>query len=84
MRGTLVGLFRLGLFWGDGFMGWVFGAAVTVVGMVLWATFRVPMDKSAKGDAPVAVSGRVRLLIEIAVFGIGAYGWFVTGPMWLA
>lgn len=32
----------------------------------------------------MAVSGRVRLLIEIAVFGLGAYGWFVTGPMWLA
>ena len=80
----LVGLFRLGLDTGTGAWRWVLAGALTFVAMALWATFRVPGDASAKGDAPYSVSGSVRLLIELVVFGGGALGWFVAGPLWMA
>lgn len=80
----LIGVFRLGFDAGTGVWRWVFAFAFTFAAMALWATYRVPGDKSAKGDAPFAVSGPVRLLIELVVFGAGLFGWFVAGPSWMA
>jgi hypothetical protein len=80
----LVGTFRLGLEVGTGIWRWVLAVGFTFAAMALWATFRVPGDQSAKGDAPYAVSGPMRLLIELVVFGAGAVGWFVAGPNWMA
>jgi hypothetical protein len=57
---------------------------LTFVAMALWATFRVPGDASARGDAPYSVTGPARLVIELVVFGGGALGWFVAGPSWMA
>lgn len=80
----LVGLFRLGNELGSG--GWKFGLAVglTLAAMLIWATYRVPGDGSANGDAPIAISGTARLIIELVIFGAGAVGWFVAGPIWFA
>lgn len=80
----LAGLFRLGLSLGEGFGRWLLAFGLTFIAMALWASFRVPGDPSAKGDAPVPVNGRTRLVIELLVFGAGGFGWFVTGPRWLA
>ncbi|MEX0795934.1 MAG: YrdB family protein [Acidimicrobiia bacterium] len=80
----LIGLFRLGLELGTGLWRWVLAAGFTFAAMALWATFRVPGDRSARGEAPYSVSGPVRLLIELVVFGAGAFGWFVAGPNWMA
>ncbi len=80
----LVGLFRLGLEVGTGPWRWILAVGFTFAAMALWATFRVPGDRSAKGDAPYPVSGPVRLLIELVVFAAGAVGWFVAGPSWMA
>lgn len=80
----LVGVFRLGLEVGTGLWRWVLAFGFTFAAMALWATFRVPGDRSAKGDAPYPVSGPVRLLIEILVLGGGVFGWFVAGPSWMA
>jgi hypothetical protein len=52
--------------------------------MILWATYRVPGDGSANGEAPMAVNGRVRLAIELVVLGLGSFGWFVAGQTWVA
>lgn len=58
-----------------GYWGWTQNAGLwriaAVVGLpliaaILWGTFRVPGDP---GDAPVAVPGIVRLLVEALVFG---------------
>lgn len=54
--------------------GWKMGGAARyvlaigtpLVAMAVWAVFRVPGDP---GNAPVAVSGLVRLLIEALIFG---------------
>jgi hypothetical protein len=51
---------------------WVAGAAGLLVSMGLWVTFNVPGDPSRSGEAPVPVSGRVRLAVEYLVFGGGA------------
>ena len=80
----LIGLFRLGLEIGTDLWKWVLAAGFTLAAMALWATFRVPGDRSASGEAPYSVSGPGRLLIELAVFGSGAVGWFATGPSWMA
>ena len=80
----LIGLFRLGLEVGTDLWGWAFAVLLTFAAMALWASFRVPGDRSASGEAPYAVAGPVRLLIEMVVFGTGAFGWFVAGPDWMA
>ena len=81
---SLIGVFRLGLSLSSGVTGWVLGLAFTLAAMILWATFRVPGDESANGQAPYPVSGPIRMLIEVALFGAGAVGWFVAGPEWMA
>jgi Protein of unknown function (DUF2568) len=81
---SLVGLFRLGLAIGSEQFRWGMAVGFTLAGMLIWATYRVPGDESAKGTAPLAVSGVARLVIETVVFGFGALGWFLAGPIWFA
>lgn len=81
---SLVGLFRLGLTTGTEAVGWILGFLFTITGMVLWATFRVPGDRTASGEAPYPTTGPKRLFIELAVLGAGAAGWFLSGPSWVA
>jgi len=61
------------------FWGWTAHAGVSrvawAVGLpllaaALWGVFRVPGDP---GDAPVAVPGAVRLLLELVVFGAAVW-----------
>jgi len=65
----LAGLAALG-YWGwathDGAARWAWTAGLVVGAAAVWGVFRVPGDG---GPPVVAVSGRVRLLIEAAVFG---------------
>lgn len=81
---SLIGIFRLGLTFSDGFGRWAWGAALTLTAMVFWAAFRVPGDESASGKAPYAIAGPVRLVLELAIFAVGVYGWFAAGPLWVA
>ena len=57
------------------------GAPVAVA--VLWGTFAVAGDPSRSGNAPVAVPGAVRLVLELAVFGGGAASLFAL-HQWIA
>ena len=65
----LAALFALG-YWGwtqnDGIWQPVLGLGVPLIAAVVWGVFRVPGDPK---DAPVAVPGVVRLLIEAVFFG---------------
>ncbi len=49
-------------------LAWVLAIALPLVAAVVWGTFNVPGDQSRSGRAPVAVSGRIRLVIEFGVF----------------
>lgn len=52
----------------SGPVAWVLAIAVPLAAAVVWGVFNVPGDESRSGQAPVAVSGSVRLVIELGVF----------------
>lgn len=56
---------------------WLIAIGVVVLAASAWGVFRVPGDP---GDAPVAVPGVVRLLLEALFFGFAIWGLFQTGP----
>jgi hypothetical protein len=71
-----LGAYRLA---GGGMFGWLLGFALVLVAMVAWVTFAVPGDRSRSGNAPVAVPGAVRLIVEFDVFAAAVFlGWFVS------
>ncbi|MFC9995999.1 YrdB family protein [Nocardia sp. NPDC127526] len=48
-----------------------------------WGVFAVPGDPSRSGEASVAVSGPVRLLVEVLVLGGGVAALWLAGlPRW--
>lgn len=51
-----------------GLVGWLIGIGLPVVAAVCWGVFNVPGDASRSGQAPVPVTGVVRLSLEIAFF----------------
>jgi hypothetical protein len=75
----LVGLFALG-YWGwsehAGLARWLWAVGLPLLAAILWGTFRVPDDP---GDAPVAVPGPVRLLLEAAFFGAATWAFYAAG-----
>ena len=63
----------------DGFLGYVWMVAFPILGAVAWGTFRTPGDRSASGNAPVAVPGLIRLLLEGFIFAWAVWGLLETG-----
>ena len=62
--------------------GWRFavGLGLPLIAMALWGTFRVPGDP---GKAPVAISGALRLVLEMVEFGAAFILLGVAGrPAW--
>lgn len=53
---------------GSGVFAWIAAIALPLVAAVVWGTFNVPGDRSRSGEAPVAVTGIIRLIIELGVF----------------
>lgn len=75
-------------YWGfsqhAGIWRWVLCLGGPLVAAVLWGTFAVPDDPSRSGRAPVPVHGVLRLLLELVVFGFGAWALFDAGSTVLA
>ena len=75
----LAGLYALG-YWGwtqhTGAGRYLWAIGLPLLAAVLWGTFRVPGDP---GDAPLAVPGAVRLLLEAAFFGGAVWALAATG-----
>ena len=59
--------------------GWILAIGLPVVAATTWASFRVPGDASAGQDAPVAVAGIVRLVIEFDVLVFAGVFTIVVG-----
>lgn len=76
---ALVGLGMWGWSMTDGWFRVVLAVAMPVVGAALWGTFAVPEDPSRSGNAPVPTRGWVRLIIELAVLGLGSAGFAWSG-----
>jgi len=53
-------------------------AALAIL-MALWGVFAVPNDPSRSGNAPIPVSGYLRLGLELAVLLGGACAFYWTG-----
>jgi hypothetical protein len=72
----LMALFVLGWWgWRQRSDGWriVLVVAIPLLAAAVWGTFNVPNDPSRSGAAPVPVAGILRLAIELAFFGAGAW-----------
>jgi hypothetical protein len=57
---------------------WVAVIAVPIVAVAIWGIFNVLDDPSRSGEAPVEVSGWIRLAIELAILGGGAAGFAIA------
>ena len=75
-------ILELVMFAGVAMLGWelagVLGALALAIGaMALWGIFGTPND-GARGEPVIATPGRLRLLLELFLFGLGAVGiWLV-------
>lgn len=80
----IVALVALGLAgWklGSGAMRWILAIAIPALAAVAWTVFNVPNDPSRSGEAPVEVSGWIRLAVELLVLGGGAVAlWYAGQP----
>jgi hypothetical protein len=63
-----------------GAVRWIAVVVAPLIAAAVWGTFNVIDDPSRSGEAPVEVSGRVRLAVELLVlagggvaFGVGGY-----------
>lgn len=66
---ALAGFWAYQLF--SGLWGVVFAVCLLLVLALIWGVFNVPNDPSRSGKAPVVVSGKLRLFIELVFFAIG-------------
>lgn len=64
----------------EGTAGQIAGVAAAIVAAAAWGLFNVPGDPSRSGQAPVPVSGVVRLCVEFDVLAFGAAGWLLAAP----
>ena len=63
----------------DGWLRFLLALGIPLVAAAAWGTFAVPNDPSRSGNAPIAVSGIVRLGVEAAVFGGAVWALFDMG-----
>lgn len=63
---------------------WRYLASVVIVLIIaaVWGTFAVPNDPSRSGNAPVPVSGMLRLALEGAILIGGALAFYLAGHSW--
>lgn len=66
----------------DGPWAWLGVVGFPLLLMVVWGLFNVPGDPSRGGGAPVPVSGRARLSIEIGFFAVGAVAFALGANPW--
>lgn len=64
---------------GGGFLGIVLGIVLFVLAATAWGLFAVPNDSVRSGKAPVLVSGKVRLLIELVIFAGAVLALYAAG-----
>ena len=82
----LSALFSMG-YWGwtqhEGIMRLVWMFALPAIAVILWGTLAVPDDPSRSGKAPIPTPGFLRLFLELAIFALGVWCFFLVGqPTW--
>jgi hypothetical protein len=81
---ALVALGNWGYGMVEGGLRYVLAAGIPIMAAAVWGIFAVKEDPSRSGHAPVPVSGPIRLLIELAFFGLAAYAMYAAGMQTLA
>ncbi len=80
----LAGLAALG-YWGwrqgSGLTGYALTVALPLIAAALWGVFNVPGDPSRSGNAPVAVPGAVRLVLELTFFAAAVIALYYAGAV---
>ena len=74
------GLITLGLWgWdkGDGISKYLLALGIPIVAATIWGVFAVLDDPSRSGNAPIVVSGIIRLIIELTFFALVITALFV-------
>ena len=70
-------------YWGfdqhSGVWQFLLGLGLPLLAATAWGTFAVPGDPSRSGSAPVPVPGAVRLLLELALFGLASWALYDAG-----
>jgi len=70
-------------YWGwkqtDGWLRIILAFGIPIIFMSIWVIFNVPGDPSRSGNAPIVVSGFVRLLIEFCFFGFSYWAAYKFG-----
>lgn len=69
---------------GEGIIGYAFAIAAVLLAAAAWGVYNVPGDPSRSGEAPVRVSGTVRLIIELAILLGGSLAFHFAGHSWIA
>ena len=81
--GSLIGLALFAFHRAPADWSLMLAVAVPVMTGTMWALFNVPGDRSRSGNAPVAVSGPTRLVMELIILYGGAAAYYGAGH-WLA
>jgi hypothetical protein len=63
----------------SGALRWVAVIVAPVLAAIIWGTFNVLDDPSRSGEAPVEVSGWIRLGVELLVLGGGVLAFALAG-----
>ena len=70
-------------FWGwkqnDGFFRFILSIGIPIILAAIWGVFAVPDDPSRSGNAPVVVSGILRIAIELSIFAFAIWSLYSTG-----
>lgn len=82
--GALVGVGYWGWQSYEGWLQYLTGIGLPLLMMSLWGTFAVPGDPSRSGNAPIPISGKLRLVLELAVFGFGLWAFYKSGQSKIA
>jgi len=81
---ALVGLATWAWNLASGLWRFVLALFVVVIAMALWGVFAVPNDPSRSGNAPVPISGLLRLILELSLLLGGVYAWQLSGFTFVA
>ena len=63
----------------DSWLKFILALGIPLILAFVWGTFAVPNDPSRSGAAPVAVPGILRLVIELAIFGLAVWALYDMG-----
>jgi len=78
----VIALVSVGI-WGwkftDQWFHYLLAIGIPIVLAIVWGTFNVPGDPSRNGEAPVVVSGAMRLVIELGIFSVAAWALYDVG-----